>query len=736
MIMKVIKKEIIKKAPLAMVICEAVYSDQGLPVDYRTLDANELFEKNLGLKKADIAGKYISEWLFESEETRASWTSAFVELSSTEGQKEFNEILKLKDQWYLLVAFVPSSGYLVILFRNVTSLKNAEIALEEKQVALDASRALSQSIFDNSPFAVIIYSVSGTGASSKDYIIQGVNAACLKMENWHIEDVIGKPLREVRPGVEEFGIVDMFRQVFETGKTVHYPAKIYKDDGWHRWYENTIFKLPTGEIVAAYDDVTEAKQAEEDHFAEKERLKVTLYSIGDGVITTDRQGRVEMMNLIAENLTGWKQDEVKGKNLADVFDIYNEANGMRCESPVEQVLETGSIVELANHTILRAKDGSKKAISDSAAPIKNQQGEILGVVLVFRDVTEAKEKEAKIEFLSYRDSLTGLYNRTFFEKELKRLDEEKQLPLTFIMGDLDGLKLINDVFGHQTGDKALVKIANLFSSFCRETDVISRWGGDEFVVLLPKTQKEIGQKICDRIKSNCRYLTVADTRLSISLGCASKNNAKEKWADVLKNAEDNMYKSKLLGAQSYRSIILNSIKNALFEKSYETEEHGERLGRFCREIAKDMGLPSFITDELEVLAMLHDIGKIGIDDGILKKAGPLTDEEWLIMKKHPEIGYRIAQTVPDLSNIAEYILTHHERWDGKGYPRGLIGEEIPLLSRILAVADAYDAMTQDGPYRKALSPEYAKEELRVNAGSQFDPEIVNIFIEYLDGNVN
>lgn len=732
-VIKNIQDQFIEKAPLAFSFYEVIFNAQGLPIDYKLLEYNSAFEKNFNPEKSKIIGKNMSEWLFKSEKTRGKWYNAFADLILTEYSREFDEMLEINGHWYLVSAFVPCSGYLIVLFHDATKFEKAKMKPRGMHDLSEVNKVFSQSIFDYSPLAIIIYQVKGDGASSSDYIIQSVNPASLRIEGWREENVIGKPLGEVRPGVDEFGIINIFQQVWKTGRTAYYPARVYKEGEEHRWFKNTIFKLPTGEIVAVYSDVTEKIEAEKELFAEKEKLRVTLYSIGDGVITTDRRGRIEMINQVTENLTGWKQDEAKGMLLTTVFDIYSEATGKPCENPVDMVLKSGNIVGLANHTVLRAKDGKEKPIVDSAAPIKNQQGEILGVVLVFRDVSEAKEKEAQIKFLSYRDSLTGLYNRTFFEEELKRLDTESQLPLTFIIGDLDGLKLINDVFGHQAGDQALVKMAETISVSCRGSDVISRWGGDEFVVLLPKTPEDIGQKICDRIKKIFCDKEVTGTKLSISLGCSSKTDKSEKWQEILKKAEDNMYKSKLLGAKSYRSTILSSIKNTLFEKSYETEEHGERLGHFCREIGRIMDLPSFNIDELEVLAMLHDIGKIAIDDQILNKPGKLTEAEMLIIKKHPETGCRIAQTVPELSNIADYILAHHERWDGKGYPKGLAGEAIPLLSRILAVADAYDAMTQDRPYRKAVSPAEAKEELRRNAGTQFDPQIVDIFLEYLEG---
>ncbi len=590
-----------------------------------------------------------------------------------------------------------------------------------------------QKIFDNSPTAIIIYEVQGDGMTSMDYIIRSVNRACLDIEGWTEKTVIDKPLGVIRTAADKFGIVQVFRQVWKTGKKQHYPAKGYDEGGKVRWFDNTVYKLPSGEVVAAYQDVTEKIQAQEELHAEKERLKVTLYSIGDGVIATDNRGRVQVVNQVAEELTGWTQEEAEGQPLATVFKIFNECTGEAGEDPVQKVLRCGQIVGLANHTILKSKKGVSKAIADSAAPIRDQNGQLIGVVLVFRDVTDAREKEAKIEYLSLRDSLTGLHNRAFFEIELDRLGNDPAChPMTLIMGDIDGLKLINDAYGHETGDLVLSRIAKGIRASCRTTDYIARWGGDEFVILLSRTTESAGQKICGRIKETCNQLQVSETALSISLGYAVKTDVQETWQNALKKAEDNMYRSKLLGAKSYRSTVLSSIKNALYERSFETQEHGERLAQFCLGIGRAMGLSEDRLDELQVLAMLHDVGKIAIDGHILRKPSSLSKEEMEIVKKHPEIGYRIAHTVPELSSIADYILAHHERWDGNGYPRGLAGNETPLLARILAVVDAYDAITQDRPYRKARSAQEAKEELLRNAGTQFDPEIVAIFLAYLD----
>ncbi len=728
-------KQFYDEAPLIFTLSEVLYQENGRPRDFQLVKANPAFEKVFGIRPEEVVGKNMSEWLFNSVESGGRWFSAFSELALSSGRKDFEEPLEIKGDYYIVTAFAPYKGFLGCLFHKATKFKEAKRRFEESEAQLAASQALSQSIFDNSPFGIITFTVLNKGRTLHDYIVHNINSTALRMQGWRKQQIIGKPLSSVRVGDTESPLLPVFQEVFKTGETKTGAIRFGSGKQDDRWYHNTAFKLPTREVVTVFYDITEQRQAEEKLRTERERLRVTLQSIGDGVIATDRNGRINLLNPVAEELTGWKLRQAAGLPLTTVFDIYNEGSETFVKDPASLVLQTGKTVTLANHTVLKAKDGEEREIADSAAPIKNAQGDIQGVVLVFRDVTEEKRRENRIRFLSYRDSLTELCNRACLEMNLQKLSKNGQnsYPVTLMMGDLDGLKLINDAFGHTVGDEALQKVAEAVRESCRPTDVIARWGGDEFVIVLPGTGALQAQAISERIRENCKRIKVADTHLSISLGYATKQNGeKETWEDLLKKAEDSMYRRKMLGAKSYRSIVLASMKNTLFEKSFETEEHGERLGGFCRRIGEALGLRQYRIDELQVLAMLHDIGKIAIDGSILRKCGPLTAAEWQEIRKHPEIGYRIAQTVPELVDIAEYILAHHERWDGNGYPRGLSGAEIPLASRILAIADAYDVITQGRPYRKARSGQDAQDELLKCAGAQFDPQIVDIFLKCIN----
>lgn len=343
-----------------------------------------------------------------------------------------------------------------------------------------------------------------------------------------------------------------------------------------------------------------------------------------------------------------------------------------------------------------------------------------------------RRKDEEIRYMSFHDRLTGLYNRAFLEEEMQRLDTDRQLPLSIIMADLNGLKLVNDAYGHNVGDEMLICTARVLKDSSRKEDIVARWGGDEFVLILPQTPAEEAQKICNRIYENALHECVNDIVISMALGVASKRNREEDIYEVFKEAENQMYKHKLIESRSNRSVLLKTLLKTLKEKSNETEEHALRMQEMALKIGKRLNLPGTELDRLNLLVSLHDLGKIVISEDILKKEESLTEEEWEIIKKHTITGFRIARSTEEFAHVAEDILAHHEHWDGSGYPDGLQGEDIPLLARIVALVDAYDVITHGRPYKKALFPREAAEEIRRCAGSQFDPKVVEVFLSLLE----
>jgi len=349
------------------------------------------------------------------------------------------------------------------------------------------------------------------------------------------------------------------------------------------------------------------------------------------------------------------------------------------------------------------------------------------------NITEHKQMEEKLKQMSFQDSLTGLYNRNFFEEEMTRLSDSRYSPLGIIVCDLDGMKLVNDTLGHQAGDRMLINTANILRQSFRSSDIIARIGGDEFAVLLPQTGPEKVERMLQRLRGAVRKFNNHEPELplALSMGHAVSNTTGDLHA-LFREADNLMYREKIQQEGSQRNAILQALTKTMQARDFDTEGHCDRLQELAVSLAHSLNLSQDVVNDLSLLARFHDLGKVGTPDHILFKRSSLTEEERRQMRQHCEVGHRIASSVSDLEPIADYILKHHERWDGHGYPMGLSGKDIPLHCRILTIVDAYDAMTSDRPYRNAMSQHEAIQELRRYAGTQFDPDLVERFIQILD----
>lgn len=381
---------------------------------------------------------------------------------------------------------------------------------------------------------------------------------------------------------------------------------------------------------------------------------------------------------------------------------------------------------------MKKPDGSTSWLSWTERALFDDNNSVMGFQSVGRDINDRKRAEEAIEYLKTHDALTGCFNRTYLNGELRNVDVPSCLPISVIVCNINGLKLVNDTFGYPAGDRLLINTAGILKSNCRAEDIIVRFGGDQFVVLLRNTGTQDAAGICENIQRACLMFPSEPVQPCLALGAATKEYSRKHIDEVLSEAEDVMFRAKLLESRSTKNSLISSLETTLHEKTTETREHAERLQYMSLQFGKVLGLAGDAMDRLALLAKLHDIGKIAIPEDILTKPGPLNDLEWEIIKKHPEIGFRIARSSRELAVLAEEVLAHHERWDGGGYPTGLAGEKIPLLARIISIIDAFDVMTHDRAYRTAISRAEALEELNRCSGSQFDPELVSVFTQMMN----
>lgn len=463
-------------------------------------------------------------------------------------------------------------------------------------------------------------------------------------------------------------------------------------------------------------------------------LRLILDSSAEAIYGIDMHGNCTFCNKSCLEMLGYSdQSELLGKNMHwQIHHTRKDGTPNLIEDcKIFKAFIRGEGSQVDDEVFWRA-DGTSFDVEYFSYPqIKN--GEITGAVITFMDISERKQKEAAIQYLSCYDTLTGLYNRRCFEENRVKIDSPDNLPLSVIFADINGLKMTNDIFGHTAGDELIKKSSEILKRACRQGDLIARVGGDEFIILLKKTTADSARKILARIKAGFIDARVAAIKCSISLGLDTKTSPDQSLDEIISNAENAMYRDKMLHRKAINRDIIDTIIGTLHAKNPREKDHSIAVSAMCSDMGTVLHLPQTEISKLKRAGYLHDIGKITLDDRILSREA-LSEDEREEMRMHPVVGYRILNLFDDTLDLAEYVYSHHEKWNGTGYPRGLRGEQIPLLSRIIAVAETYDRMRSRGGLSINEGKQAALAFIRQGAGTRFDPHIAGIFVRLIEKN--
>ncbi|MHB1154353.1 MAG: HD domain-containing phosphohydrolase [Eubacteriales bacterium] len=607
---------------------------------------------------------------------------------------------------------------------NITDLRGAAQDITERkkiEETLVHAHDLMSYIIEHNRSAVAVH--------DRDLKYLYVSQRYLDVYQIKEKDIIGKHHYDVFPDLPQ-----KWRDVHQKalrGEISSAEKDIYiREDGtteWTRWECRPWFEKDgsIGGIIVYTEVITKHIELLEELRKKEQNLRVAQEIAHVGSFDYDMANNKLMCSDEGLRICGITQREFSGEPNVILQCIHPDEREYVVDM-IGRAMTEKKILEY-NCLIIR-RDNEARMVCIRVGPVMDDDGQPVGISGTCQDITERKKAESELLYLNYHDYLTGLYNRRFYEDELMRLDIKENLPISIIMCDINGLKLVNDSFGHDSGDVLLKKAAEVIKKACRERDIISRIGGDEFAVILPETDAEETIQIANRIKELSSKESVANIDLSISYGYDTKKTDKQTMSEVLANAENHMYRHKLYERSSLRNKTIDIIMNTLFEKSNRESLHSNRVSGICQAIASEMNFDKDNVNKIRIAGLIHDIGKIGIDEKILNKVGSLCDDEREQILKHPEIGWRILGSSNEFSELAQFVLNHHEKWDGSGYPNGLKGEKIPIEARIITVADSYDAMTSERTYKNAFNKDQAINELKRCSGTHFDPEIVHVFV--------
>ncbi len=582
-----------------------------------------------------------------------------------------------------------------------------------------------EALFKNSTDAIVMF--------DENHCVVEINERFSDLFGYELAQIKGKNVDDVMNMGKNGTTNKQYTEAVMAGEKVEEESIRYNRDG--NPLEVIIKGIPIlidGKLrggYGIYSDIRELKRTEEELRRSDLRNRALVSAIPDMLFRYNHEGfyldaEIKYSRFMSEQSKKlFESGGLIGKNLADVLPAKTAKLILKA---VQKTSATGELqVVEYSYLIDEVEMFFEARLVDAGG------GEVVSIV---RDITERKHFEEQLTFLSLHDHLTGLYNRAYFKNELDRLSNGREYPVSIISIDLDGMKLVNDTLGHATGDELLKACAKVLGQSLRQSDILARVGGDEFFVILPRTTIDVGLEVVQRMHINIDLYNRnnRDFPLSISVGIATAESNDKTLEQVYSEADERMYREKLQKGTAVRAYLIDGLISSLGQKDYLDQGHGRRINELCHKMGEKLGLRAKQLKKLKLIAKVHDLGKVGIPEKILFKDESLNNDDWKLIRQHSEKGYRIALSSDELTGVAELILKHHEHWDGNGYPLGIKGEEIPLECRILAIADAFDAMTNERNYRQTKSMEEAVAELKRFSGSQFDPVLVPQFIAIIE----
>lgn len=458
----------------------------------------------------------------------------------------------------------------------------------------------------------------------------------------------------------------------------------------------------------------------------EEKYRTLIENSKLGIIQYDTNGIIELANEEFANILGTEHKNLIGLNI-------NELPNKDVVEALNKSLNGSTSIFNDYYESIFSKKKFPTRVQFSPILIENK---IIGGIALIEDLTEQTNLKKSVEELSNRDILTKLYNRTAFDLFLYSKDEKLQYPVSISTCGINKFTIVNTSFGYDVGNQVLVEIAKLLLEYEAKNTYFRayRIGGDQFALVMPKTPNDVAEIEIENLKQKINSIEKFKFDINISCGLATAENINDSIIDIFTKAFDNKVKAKVYEGSSISTKTVDLIMNTLFAKNERENLHSERVSKIAREIAELYNLGTAFCNRVELAGKLHDIGKITVSEEILDKPGKLNNTEWEKIKKHPETGFMILSSVKEYLDFAHIVYSHHERWDGFGYPRGLSKNNSPLEARIIGVADAYDAMTVSRPYRRALTPKEAIDEIEKYSGTQFDPEVAEKIITLYNSN--